>query len=243
MKSLYRVTFLATAIAFTLGSLSVKADSAEFKTDDDRAAYALGASFAENMEKFYAEQEELGFKLNKEQLVAGVQDAIAKKSKLNDEEINQALKTFEQQLQEKSQAKAEKDAKAALESGAKYRDDFAKQAGVVKTDSGLLYKVEKAGEGEAVKADDVVVVNYRGTLTDGTEFDSSYKRNQPITFPLNQVIPGWTEGIQKIKKGGKITMVIPPELGYGDKAMGGIPANSTLVFDVELLDINPQPEK
>lgn len=239
MKSLYKVTFLATAIALTLGSLSVKADSAAFKTEDDRAAYALGASFAENMERFYAEQEELGFKLNKEQLVAGVQDAMANKSKLTNEEIEKALSTFETQLKERAQAKADKEAAIALQEGAQYRENYAKQSGVMKSDTGLLYKVENPGSGEAVKDDDIVVVNYRGTLTNGTEFDSSYKREKPVTFPLNSVIPGWVEGLKHVKKGGKITMVIPPELAYGDKAMGGIPANSTLVFEVELIDVNP----
>ena len=242
MKALYKVTVLAATVALTFGSLSVRADASAFKTDDDRAAYALGASFASNMEKFYAEQADLGFKLNKEQLVAGVQDSIAKKSKLSDEEIDQALKTFEQQLQEKASAKAEQMAKEALEKGAKYREDFAKKPGVVKTASGLLYKIDQAGSGDVIKDSDVVVVNYRGQLIDGTEFDSSYARNKPVTFPLNSVIAGWTEGLQLIKKGGKITMVIPPELGYGDRAMGGIPANSTLVFDVELIDVNPKSE-
>lgn len=242
MKALYKVTVLAATIALSLGSVSVKADLAQFKNDEDRAAYALGASFAENMERFYSEQEALGFKLNKEQLVAGVQDAIAKKSKLSNEEIDSVLKTFEQQLQEKAAIKAETMAKDALEKGTKYRDEFAKKAGVVKTTSGLMYKIENLGTGEAVKASDVVVVNYRGQLIDGTEFDSSYSRNKPITFPLNSVIPGWTEGLQLIKKGGKITLVIPPELGYGERAMGTIPANSTLVFDVELVDVNPASE-
>jgi FKBP-type peptidyl-prolyl cis-trans isomerase FkpA len=240
MKALYKVTVLATAVALTLGSMAVRADASAFKSDEDRAAYALGASFAQNMEDFYENQKDLGLKLSKDQLVAGVQDAMANKSKLTNDEIAETLKTFEQQLQEKAAARAEKVAKESLEKGAKYREDYAKKAGVVKTASGLLYKIDKPGSGEAVKSSDVVVVNYRGTLTDGTEFDSSYSRNTPITFPLNSVIAGWTEGLQLIKKGGKMTLVIPPELGYGDRTMGGIPANSTLIFDVELVDVNPE---
>lgn len=106
-----------------------------------------------------------------------------------------------------------------------------------KTASGLLYKVENAGTGDAPKDSDTVVVNYKGTLADGTEFDNSYKRGEPLSFRLDGVIPGWTEGLKQIKKGGKITLVIPPELAYGKAGVPGIPANSTLIFDVELLDV------
>lgn len=110
----------------------------------------------------------------------------------------------------------------------------------MKTSStGLLYKVEKEGTGAAPKESDTVVVNYKGTLIDGQEFDNSYKRGEPLSFRLDGVIPGWTEGLKNIKKGGKIKLVIPPELAYGKNGVPGIPANSTLVFDVELLDINP----
>lgn len=242
MKSLSKVTLLATMIAVSVGSLSAKAAMSDFKTDDERSAYALGVSFAENMEAFYAEQEKLGFKLEKDQLIAGVQDGIAQKSKLNKEEVTQVLTNLEKQLQEKMAAQAEQDAKAQKEQGDKYRDEFAKESGVVKTESGLLYKIEQPGAGDEVKPTDVVEVNYRGTLIDGTEFDSSYKRNQTVKFPLNGVIAGWTEGIQQIKKGGKITLVIPPELAYGTQAVGNIPANSTLIFDVELVDVNPKAE-
>lgn len=111
-----------------------------------------------------------------------------------------------------------------------------------KTASGLLYKVEKAGTGDAPKDSDTVVVNYKGTLADGTEFDNSYKRGEPLSFRLDGVIPGWTEGLKQIKKGGKITLVIPPELAYGTTGVPGIPANSTLIFDVELLDVKAAPK-
>ena len=111
-----------------------------------------------------------------------------------------------------------------------------------KTESGLLYQVEKPGAGEAPKDSDTVVVNYKGTLTDGTEFDNSYTRGEPLSFRLDGVIPGWTEGLKHIKKGGKIKLVIPPALAYGKTGVPGIPANSTLVFDVELLDVKAAPK-
>ncbi len=111
-----------------------------------------------------------------------------------------------------------------------------KQSGVKETASGLLYKIEKAGEGNSPKAEDTVKVHYKGTLTDGTVFDSSYDRGEPIEFQLNQLIPGWIEAIPMLKKGGKMEIVVPPALAYGDRAAGKIPANSTLKFEIELLD-------
>ena len=105
------------------------------------------------------------------------------------------------------------------------------------TASGIAITMLKEGSGASPKASDTVKVHYRGTLTTGQEFDSSYKRNEPAAFPLNRVIPCWTEGVQKIKVGGKAKLVCPPNLAYGSRGVPGIPPNSTLVFEVELLDI------
>lgn len=131
----------------------------------------------------------------------------------------------------------QQDAKDNADKGTKFRDAFVKEKGVKKTESGLLYQVEKEGTGAAPKDSDTVVVNYKGTLVDGSEFDNSYKRGEPLSFRLDGVIPGWTEGLKHVKKGGKIKLVIPPALAYGEAGVPGIPANSTLVFEVELLDI------
>ena len=117
--------------------------------------------------------------------------------------------------------------------------EAAKKAGVKKTDSGLLYKIEKAGEGASPSKTDMVKVHYKGTLPDGTVFDSSYDRNAPVEFQLDQLIPAWVEAIPMLKKGGKMEIVVPPALGYGDRSAGKIPANSTLKFEVELLDFKP----
>ncbi|HGM5491933.1 TPA: FKBP-type peptidyl-prolyl cis-trans isomerase [Serratia fonticola] len=272
MKSLFKVTLLATTMALALNATQVMAEDAakpantatvtttgevapaaaaeaakpaeapstgKFKNDDEQAAYALGASLGRYMENSLKEQEKLGIKLDKDQLIAGVQDAFANQSKLNDSDIEKTLQGFEARVKASAQAKMEQDAKENEAKGAKYAETFAKEKGAKKTESGLLYKVEKEGTGEAPKDSDTVVVNYKGTLTDGTVFDNSYDRGEPLSFRLDGVIPGWTEGLKHIKKGGKIKLVIPPALAYGKNGVPGIPANSTLVFDVELLDVKP----
>ncbi|BBV64015.1 TPA: FKBP-type peptidyl-prolyl cis-trans isomerase [Kluyvera ascorbata F0526] len=262
MKSLFKVTLLATTMAVALNApLTFAADAAAkaapaadakaapaagskaaFKNDDQKSAYALGASLGRYMENSLKEQEKLGIKLDKDQLIAGVQDAFADKSKLSDQEIEQTLQAFETRVKTSAQAKMEKDAADNEAKGKAFRDKFAKEKGVKTAKSGLLYKVEKEGTGDAPKDSDTVVVNYKGTLIDGKEFDNSYTRGEPLSFRLDGVIPGWTEGLKNIKKGGKIQLVIPPDLAYGKTGVPGIPANSTLVFDVELLDIKPAPK-
>ncbi|AUY23818.1 MAG: FKBP-type peptidyl-prolyl cis-trans isomerase [Mixta calida] len=256
MKSLFKITMLAATMAAALNApLALAADSAPaqqaapqapknaaFKDENQQSAYALGASLGRYMENSLKEQEKLGIQLDKAQLIAGVQDAFAGKSKLSDQEIEQTLQSFEGRVKGAAQAKMEKDAKENADKGEAYASKFAKQKGVKKTESGLLYQVEKEGSGDAPKDSDTVVVNYKGTLIDGSEFDNSYTRGEPLSFRLDGVIPGWTEGLKHVKKGGKIKLVIPPQLAYGKNGVPGIPPNSTLVFDVELLDIKPAPK-
>lgn len=121
-----------------------------------------------------------------------------------------------------------------------YLEKAAREPGAVKTSSGLIYRELRPGTGPSPTATDTVKVNYRGTLTDGTEFDSSYKRNEPISFPLNQVISCWTEGVQKMKVGGKSQLVCPASIAYGEEGRPpAIPGGATLVFEIELLGIGP----
>lgn len=213
------------------------AAKAEFKTEDQKAAYAIGASLAQYLSANLDQQKELGLDLNRADVLAGVEDVFAGKSRLTPEQTQQALQELDQRVakivEEKAKAEAEKNIKA----GEAFREKFAKESGVVTTKTGLMYKVEKEGTGAKPAATDTVEVHYKGMLTDGTVFDSSYQRNQPATFPLNQVIPGWTEGVQLMPVGSKFEFVIPPQLAYGAQANPSIPANSTLVFEVELLSI------
>jgi len=129
-------------------------------------------------------------------------------------------------------------AQSALEKGQQFLQENAKKEGVKTTPSGLQYLVLTEGNGKSPKATDTVLVHYKGTLLDGTEFDSSYKRNEPISFPLNRVIPGWTEGVQLMKEGAKYRFFIPSDLAYGSRGAGGdIGPDETLIFDVELLKV------
>lgn len=254
MKSFFKVTALATTMALALNASAFAADAAkpkanaaapaaavnsQFKNDDQQAAYALGASLGRYMDNSLKEQEKLGIKLDKDQLIAGVQDAFSDKSKLSDQQIEQTLQSLEGRVKSAAQAKMVQEAKENAEAGQKFRDAFAKEKGVKTTASGLMYLVEKEGTGPAPTDSDTVVVNYKGTLTNGSEFDNSYSRGEPLSFRLDGVIPGWTEGLKLVKKGGKIKLVIPADLAYGKTGVPGIPANSTLVFDVELLDVKP----
>ena len=136
-----------------------------------------------------------------------------------------------------AEAKAAEDAAAAKAESDKYLADNAAREGVTVTDSGLQFEVLTDAEGDKPSAADTVTVHYKGTLTDGSTFDSSYDRGEPATFPLNRVIPGWTEGVQLMSKGAKYKFFIPSELGYGENGAGSIPPNSILVFEVELIDI------
>ncbi|AXH63108.1 FKBP-type peptidyl-prolyl cis-trans isomerase [Providencia huaxiensis] len=244
MKSLFKASLLATTLAFTFAAPQVmaaeaKAQSSAFKNAEERNAYALGASLGRYMQNSLEEQKTIGINLDKAQLLAGVQDAFNGKSKMTDAEVEETLRQFEGQVKEAADKKMKDESAANEKKGAEYREKYAKEKGVVKTKSGLLYKIEKDGTGAKPKADETVVVHYKGSLIDGTEFDSSYSRNEPLTIPLNSVIKGWTEGLVNLKKGGKMQLVIPAELAYGENGVPGIPANSTLVFDVELLDIKP----
>jgi FKBP-type peptidyl-prolyl cis-trans isomerase FklB len=195
----------------------------------DKASYAIGIDIGMNFKK-------QNLDLNPDALAAGAKDALAGKPQLSPNEIREVMTQMQKEFGEKQKAMATKN----QAEGEKFLAENKKKDGVKTTASGLQYKSIKEGTGPQPKATDTVTVNYRGTLIDGTEFDSSYKRGEPATFPLNGVIKGWTEGLQLMKKGSKYQFVIPPNLAYADRAVGAeIGPNSTLIFEVELLDIKP----
>jgi len=211
--------------------------STESMTDVQKQAYAMGASMGLFVSNRAQQQEQLGFPLDEAALKEGFEDGLNDTLKFTPQEIQQIAQQGEEVLRAKQQEMAQKAAQDNIEAGAAYLEENGKKDGVTTTESGLQYEVLEEGEGASPAAEDIVKVHYRGTLLDGTEFDSSYKRDEPAQFPLNQVIPGWTEGVQLMKEGAKFRFHIPSDLAYGERATGSITPNSTLIFDVELLEI------
>ena len=223
-----KIILTVIAVSLLLASCrSGSKDAAKAATATKDPSYAFGVGIGKTIK-------EMGVELKYDQFMKGMKDVLEKnKPSITDEEATQIIQTAI------TDATAKK-AKDNLAKEEKFLADNGKKSGVVTTASGLQYQVEKEGTGVAPKATDVVKVNYVGTLLDGTKFDSSIDRGEPATFPLNQVIPGWTEGIQLMKVGGKTKFFIPSKLAYGENGMGRvIPANSTLIFEVDLLEINP----
>ena len=213
------------------------ATSSALKTFEETSAYAIGQSMGRYISNTLERQQELGVKLDNAMIMKGVQDGLVKKSLLNEEQLEKALKDYDQKINQAAAKKAADDAKASLEKGKKFLEENAKKKGVTVTKSGLQYEVISEGKGPKPKATDMVKVHYTGTLIDGTKFDSSVDRKEPAEFPLDHVIPGWTEGVQLMNVGSKYKFYLPSELAYGAQGAGSIPANSVLVFEVELLSI------
>jgi probable FKBP-type peptidyl-prolyl cis-trans isomerase len=239
-----KIQKLSIAALMVSAVISGQVFAEEKALDEKAASYAVGALMGGQMKDLVDAHKEV-ITYDNARILDGLKDALEGKVDVRkDENVQKTLEAIEAKLVSASKAKAEAIAKSAQDEGDKYRADFAKGKDVKTTKSGLLYKIENAGKGEAIKATDTVKVHYTGKLPNGKVFDSSVERGQPVEFQLNQVIPGWTEGLQLVKKGGKIQLVIPPSLGYGKQGAGAsIPPNSTLIFDVEVLDVNPKSEK
>ncbi|MBF1535082.1 MAG: FKBP-type peptidyl-prolyl cis-trans isomerase [Prevotella salivae] len=198
----------------------------------DKVSYALGIGIGRQLSQMGAAD------LNIDDFTQAIKDVIAGDLKLGDAEAQQIVQEFFAKQEEKQKAEAAEKGKAAKQDGEKFLAENGKKEGVITTASGLQYQVLREGNGQSPKATDTVECHYEGTLIDGTKFDSSYDRGQTATFPLNQVIAGWTEGLQLMKEGGKYRFFIPYELGYGERGAGAsIPPFSTLVFDVELVSV------
>jgi FKBP-type peptidyl-prolyl cis-trans isomerase FkpA len=202
-------------------------------TDEQKTFYALGYNTGDRMSVFTMSPEEQAM------AVKGMADALAGQKAPFD-----GIQGFFPKISELARTRMQ--AKSAAESakGKEFAEKAAQEQGAEKTASGLVYKELAAGSGESPSATDQVKVHYKGTLTNGTEFDSSYSRNEPATFPLNGVIPCWTEGVQKMKVGGKARLVCPSNIAYGDRGSPPkIPGGSTLVFEIELLDVVKKAEQ
>jgi FKBP-type peptidyl-prolyl cis-trans isomerase FkpA len=199
-------------------------------TDDEKTIYSLGLSVYKSLIQFDLSPAEL--QLVRQALI----DSEANKPAVD-------LNVWGPKIEALAHARAAQVTQREKLESAAYLMKAAAEPGVVKTDTGLIYKEERAGTGASPKATDTVRVNYAGHLVNGTEFDSSYKRNEPAQFPLNGVIKCWTEGVQKMKVGGKSMLVCPSDLAYGDQGRPSIPGGATLIFEIELLDVVGEPAK
>lgn len=215
---------IGLCLVLTGATMSVK--SQEEMTQDQKVSYAIGANFGTQVKRD-------GVNLDIESFKQGVIDGLAGQNKFTDQQMQEIFMQFQQDMQAK-QANAANEAKAA---GQKFLEENKKNADVKVTESGLQYKVITMGTGAKPSATSKVTVKYKGTLIDGTVFDSTDNNGgEPISFGLNQVIKGWTEGLQLMPTGSKFIFYIPSELAYGDQGAGGvIPGGATLIFEIELL--------
>lgn len=219
---------LALSILFAATS-AMAAGEPELKTDDQRLGYSIGYSQGRD---FY----QRGIDFDPAAFAQGMKDAIkGKASTMTDEEMQAAIQKLNETLVKRYQEQGD----MALQEGKAFLAENKKKPGITTLPSGLQYRVIKEGTGQSPNLNDSVVAHYRGTLINGKEFDSSYKRNAPTTFPLRGVIRGWQEALPLMKEGGKLQIFVPSNLGYGTSGSGqAIPPNSVLIFDIELLKVN-----
>lgn len=220
MKNL--LVIAAAGLAMTLTACN----KPDLKSDKGQASYAIGQQIGQNLKT-----QNIDF--DPATLAASMKDAAEGKSQMTKEEIQKAM----MKLQESAMKKQQEEGEANKKKSAEFLEKNKTAEGVKTTASGLQYIVVKEGDGPIPKKEDNVKCHYTGTLIDGTKFDSSVDRGQPAEFPVGGVIPGWTEALQMMKVGSKYKLFIPPELAYGPSGRPGIPPNSALVFEVELLEI------
>lgn len=223
------ITVLGVAL---LAGQACAGEKAALKDEKDKVSYSIGLEIGSKLKS-------QSIDINADILASGVKDALSgSKPLMTEEEIQETMTAFQKEMMAKQAEKTKALAEKNKKEGDAFLEENKKKEGVKTTSSGLQYKVLKDGEGPMPKATDTVTVNYRGTLVDGTEFDSSYKRGEPATFPVNGVIPGWVEALQLMKVGSKFQLFIPSGLAYGERGAGQqIGPNSPLIFEVELLSI------
>ena len=223
------VTVLSIGVLF---SICFAGEKIELKEQKDKESYSLGYQFGQNLKS-------QGVDINLDIYTSGIRDGLGgKESQMSSDEIRATITSLQQRLMAAQQKVLKEKAAKNIEEGKKFLAENQKKEGVKTLPSGLQYKVLTEGSGKMPKAEDTVTVNYKGTLIDGTEFDSSYKRGQPATFQVKGVIKGWTEALQLMKQGAKWQLFIPPELAYGERGAGrDIGPNATLIFEVEFLAV------
>jgi len=234
-RTKFSASRLASIAVVGVGWLVAASLFAEEKVDltklDQRISYSLGADIGGNLKR-------QGLELDPASLAKGITDALKGNSELSEAEIQKVLQDARPQMMAQVEAHQRQVAEMNVKAGEMFLEANAKKAGVKTTPSGLQYKVLKEGKGKNPKASDTVMVHYHGTLIDGTVFDSSVDRGEPMEIPVTGVIPGWVEALQMMKEGDKWQLVIPSKLAYADRGAGGkIGPNTTLVFEVELLSI------
>jgi len=239
-----RVLLLAASAALAVAcskpntdAKSAPADNSDLTTDAQKFGYAIGVDLGRSLAQVKDAVDVKSLEKGLEEVAAG------KTPRLDDKQREEIKNTVAKALQDKQIAEHAEKATKAKEEGEKFLAENASKEGVKTTASGLQYIVEKEGEGDSPAPEDKVTVNYKGELLNGEVFDSSYDRGQPVSFPLGNVIPGWTEGLQLMKVGGKTKFFIPSALAYGERGAGGkIGPNETLVFEVELISVEKAPK-
>jgi FKBP-type peptidyl-prolyl cis-trans isomerase FklB len=228
-------TFFLVGIGLSLLSAPcLAAEASDLQDEKQKLSYSIGYQVGGDFRR-------QGLEIDPELVVKGVLDGQAGSEPLmTPEKMRQTLTALNQQVAAAAEQQREEQARKNLAEGEVFLAANAEKEGVVTLPSGLQYQVLSEGQGAPPAATDTVTVHYRGTLIDGTEFDSSYGRGEPATFPLDRVIPGWTEGLQLMRPGAKYQLFVPPELAYGERGAGAkIGPDATLVFEVELLSVQP----
>ncbi len=225
-------TLIAVFGIILIANIAFAGETVVLKTERDKISYGIGMDIGENMKR-------QSIDIDPDMLAQGIKDVFSGgKLLLTEEEFRNTMENFRKDMMEKQKMQMQELSDKNKKEGEAFLAENKKREGVITLPSGLQYKVIKEGDGNLPKAEDTVTVHYKGTLIDGTEFDSSYSRGEPATFSVKGVIPGWTEALQLMKAGSKWQLFMPSNLAYGDRGIGGkIGPNSTLVFDVELLSI------
>jgi FKBP-type peptidyl-prolyl cis-trans isomerase FkpA len=220
------LSLLISAMLLTACNSGPDPKNVKLDSEDDKTFYAMGYMLGGNLSRLSLTDKEL----------AALYKGIAEAAKGQKAEVD--MNTYQNRIQEVFKNRMDKVAEKEKQAGSAFIDNFVQKEGATKTESGLAYKVLQEGTGASPSAEDIVEVHYHGTLTDGTVFDSSVERGKTISFPLNRVIKGWTEGLQLMKEGGKTKFVIPADLAYGEAgAPPKIPGGATLIFEVELFKV------